>query len=108
MRPGGTNPGCETVSLLPVRMGQRNLKLTVVFISPDKFYKRRSQEKTHLRRLEFFLLRSPLDGARSVLTCRAICSVAGQGAPAVWVFTTSGFHRVWATKPSSSETNQAE
>ena len=44
-----------------------------------KFYKGRSQEKTHLHRLEFFLLRSPLDRARSVLTDRAMCSVACGG-----------------------------
>ena len=61
--------------------------------SPDKFYKGRSQEKTHLLRLEFFLLRSPLDGAGSVLTARAKCSVAGPCGPAVWVFSTSAFHR---------------
>jgi len=44
----------------------------------DEFYKRGSQEKTHLQRLEFFLLRSPLDRARFVLTYRAMCSVVGQ------------------------------
>src|SRR5712664_768659 len=77
-------------------------------LMPDKFYKGRSQEKTHLLRLEFFLLRSPLDRARSVLTCRAMCSVAGQYDPVVWVFSTSGFHRFFATKPVSSETNKAE
>src|SRR5450755_1242697 len=76
--------------------------------SPDKFYKGRSQEKTHLLRLEFFLLLSPLDRARSVLTYRARCSVAGPCDPAVWVFSTSGFHRFFATKPVSSETNKAE
>jgi hypothetical protein len=56
----------------------------------DKFYKGRSQEKTHLLRLEFSLLLSPLDRARSVLTYRAMCSVAGQYDPVVWVFSTSG------------------
>src|SRR6266853_5315457 len=77
-------------------------------IGPDKFYKGRSQEKTHLLRLEFFLLRSPLDRARSVLTYRAMCSVAGQCHPWVWVFSTSGFHRFFVTKPVSSATNKAE
>src|SRR5882762_9601775 len=61
--------------------------------APGLFYKRRSQEKTHLLRLEFFLLLSPLDRARSVLTCRAMCSVAGPCDPVDWVFSTSGFHR---------------
>src|SRR5271163_961577 len=76
--------------------------------SPDKFYKGRSQEKTHLLRPGFFLLLSPLDGAGSVLTARTRCSVAGQCGPAVWVFSTSGFHRFFATKPVSSETSKAE
>ena len=53
---------------------------------PDKFYEGGSQEKTHLLRPEFFLLLSPLDRARSVLTCRAMCSVAGRRDPVVWVF----------------------
>jgi hypothetical protein len=75
---------------------------------PRPFYKGRSQEKTHLLWLEFFLLRSPLDGTRSVLTCRAMSSVAGCSGPTVWVFSTSGFHRFFATKPVSSETNKAE
>ena len=65
-----------------------------------------SQEKTHLLRLEFFLLRSPLGRARSVLTYRAMCSVTVQGDPVVWVFSTSGFHRFFATKPVSSETSK--
>ena len=77
-------------------------------IIPDKFYKGRSQEKTHLPRLEVFLLLSPLDRARFILTCRAMCSVAGQGDPVDWVFSTSGFHRFFATKPVSSETSKAE
>ena len=65
------------------------------------FYKGRSQEKTHLLRLKFFLLLSPLDRARSVLLFRALRSVAGQCNPVVWVFSTSGFHRFLATKPVS-------
>ena len=76
--------------------------------SRAKFYKSRSQEKTLLRRPEFFLLRSPPDRARSVLTYRSMCPVAGQYRPAVGVFSTSGFHRFFATKPVSSETSKAE
>jgi hypothetical protein len=75
---------------------------------PGKFYKGRSQEKTHLLRLNFFLLLSPLDRARSVLTFRAMCSVAGHSGPAVWVSAASGFHCLFATKPFSSETSKAE
>jgi hypothetical protein len=72
------------------------------------FYKGRSQEKTPLHRPEFFLLRSPLDGAGSVLTARTKCSVVGQYRPTVGVFSTSGFHRFFATKPVRSETHKAE
>jgi hypothetical protein len=68
------------------------------------FYKRRSQEKTHLRWPEFFLLRSPRDGAGFVLTGRAMNSVAVSDDPAVWVFPVSGFHRIFATKPIGSLT----
>jgi hypothetical protein len=46
-------------------------------------FKGRSQENIHLLRLEFFLLLSPLDRARSVLTYRAMCSVAGNLTP--WI-----------------------
>src|ERR1700688_8590 len=74
--------------------------------SPGKFYKGGSQEKTHLLRPEFFLLPSPHDRARSVLNCRAMDSGAGHGGPAVWMFSTSGFHRLFATKPIRSETSQ--
>ncbi len=78
------------------------------WLTPDKFYKRGSQEKTHLHRPEFFLLLSPLDRARFVLTYRTMCSVSRPCDPAVWVFTVSGFHRFFATKPFSSETSKAE
>jgi len=37
-----------------------------------------------------------------------MCSAPGRGGPAVWVFSTSGFHRLLATKPVSSETSKAE
>jgi len=73
---------------------------------PDKFYKGGSQEKTLLLRPEFFLLPSPRDRGRAVLTYRAMCSVAGQCAPVIWIFSTSGFHRFFATKPVSSETKK--
>jgi hypothetical protein len=48
-------------------------------------------EQVQVLRLELFLLLSPLDRARSVLTDRAICSVVGHST--VWVFSISGFHR---------------
>jgi hypothetical protein len=70
------------------------------WLASKQFYKGRSQEKTHLLRPEFFLLLSPLDRARSVLTYRAMCSVAGPCGPVNWVLSISGFHRFLATKPS--------
>jgi hypothetical protein len=54
------------------------------------------------------LLSSPHDRARSVLNCRAMDSGAGHYGPAVWIFSTSGFHRLFATRPFSSETSKAE
>ena len=42
------------------------------FHLPGKFNKGRSQEKTHLLGLEFFLLRSPFERGRFVLTYRAM------------------------------------
>ena len=78
------------------------------FSTPGKFYKGRSQEKTLLLRPEFFLLPSPPDRARSVLTDRTMCSVAGHSYPVVWIFSISGFHQLFATKPVSSETSKAE
>jgi hypothetical protein len=88
-----------TVAQTVVAQGQR---------FPRPFYKRRSQEKKHPLRLEIFLLRSPRDRTRSVLPYRAMCSVAGQCNPVVWVFSTSGFHLFFATKPVSSATSKAE
>jgi hypothetical protein len=71
-----------------MKTGALGLFLTVLvwthcFPTPDKFYKRRSQEKTLQRWLELFLLLSPLDGAGSVLTARARCSVAGHCGPVI-------------------------
>src|SRR5438309_7825039 len=73
-----------------------------------KFYKGRSQEKIHLRRLEFFLASQPTRLSRICSGLRATCPVAEYGGPAVWIFSVSGFHRLSATKPVSSETNKAE
>ena len=72
------------------------------------FYKGGSQEKTHLLWPEFFLLPSPRDRAQSVLACRTMDSACGHCGPAVWVSSLSGFHRLFATKPVSSETSKAE
>ncbi len=37
-----------------------------------------------------------------------MCSVVGQGSPVVWIFSTSGFHRFFTTKPVRSESIKAE
>jgi len=37
-----------------------------------------------------------------------MCSVAGRVSPAIWDFSASGFHCLFATKPVSSETSKAE
>src|ERR1700730_15209061 len=91
------------------------LRLSFLFIargclspSLDKLYKGGSQEKTQLLQPEFFLLPSPHDRASSVLNFRAMDSGAANCEPAVWIFSTSGFHRLFATKPFSSETSKAE
>jgi hypothetical protein len=41
-----------------------------------------------------------------VLTFRPMGSVAVQCTSVVWVFSTSGFHRFFATKPVRSETSK--
>jgi hypothetical protein len=74
----------------------------------DSFYKGRSQEKTHLLWLEFFLLRSRLDRARCVLTYRAMCSAAGHVAQRFGFPRLAVFHRFFVTKPVRSETSKAE
>src|SRR5882724_9704817 len=102
-------PAHQGMTPNPYKSSQQDISLRGrSAMAPGLFYKGRSQEKTHLLRLEFFLLLSPLDRPRSVLTYRAMCSVAGHCSPAVWVFSISGFHRFFATKPVSSETNKAE
>jgi hypothetical protein len=68
--------------------------------TPEKFYKGGSQEKTPLRRPEFFLLPSPGDRARLVLTCRAMDSVCGPLCRSRWVFFYQRFSSPVATKPS--------
>jgi hypothetical protein len=66
----------------------------------EKFYKGGSQEKTRLRRPEFFLLPSPRDRARSVRTYRATCSVCKAQGPSDWGFFYQRFSSTVATKPS--------
>src|SRR5258708_14507948 len=37
-----------------------------------------------------------------------MCWIVGQGSSVVWIFSTSGFHRFFATEPVGSETSKAE
>jgi len=92
----------------PASLGSPPFSINAATQRADLFSKGRSQEKTPLQRLDFFLLRSPQVRARSVLTFRTRYSVAGSVGPANWVFSNSGFHRLFATKPVSSETSKAE
>src|SRR6516165_5110879 len=75
---------------------------------PGKFYKSRSQEKNLSHGRNFSCFAAHLIERDLFLTGRTMCSVVGYSGPAVWVFSTSGFHRLFATKPVSSETNTAE
>ena len=80
----------------------------VGFNTPERFYKRRSQEKISPT-AGIFLASQPTwssencsDLSRHVL--RSLSIVAQR----VWVFSNGGFHRLFATKPISSETSKAE
>jgi hypothetical protein len=57
----------------------------------------------------FLLDVQPTPLSRIVLAFRSVDSERYQhSSVAVWVFSTSGFHHLFATKPVSSETNKAE
>jgi hypothetical protein len=62
------------------------------------------KKKNHSLGLEFFLLPSPTDQARAVLTIHTMCSAPEDDAPEVWFFSRSGFHRLFATRAVDSET----
>ena len=51
---------------------------------------------------------APVNDQDVFLSDRTMCSVAGCYDPAIWVSSTSGFHRLLATKPIRSETSKAE
>jgi len=55
-----------------------------------------------------FLLRSPLDRTRSVLTCRAMISVAGHCGPVVGVFFCQRFSSLVRNKACQFRNQQAE
>lgn len=52
------------------------------------------------------MVRSPRERAWSVLIDRTVHSVAAYCDAAIWGFSTSGFHRLFATKPAVSETKE--
>ena len=74
-------------------------------LSPDKFYKR-SQEKNTSPVAGFFLAVQPAPSSRIVLAFRSLISGRYESPVALLVFSTSGFHRLLATKPVCSETNK--
>ena len=74
--------------------------------SPEKFYKRGSQEKylSHRRIFSYFPARV---NERGWFWFSAPWTRFGtQPVTAVWIFSPSGFHRVVATKPVRSETDK--
>jgi len=85
---------------------QSNAHLIVLFEVPGKFYKR-SQEKNSFPAAGFFLAVQPTPWSRMVLVFRSRISGRCCVRAALMVFSASGFHRLGATKPVRSETNQA-
>src|SRR5215467_5708667 len=73
------------------------LRLGILSV-PDLFYKGRSQEKNLSLGRKFSCFPAHLIEQDLFLTGRTMCSVVGHSGPAVWVFSTSGFHRLSATK----------
>ena len=85
---------------------QSNAHLIVLFEVPGKFYKR-SQEKNSFPAAGFFLTVQPTPWSRIVLVFRSRISGRCCVRAALMVFSARGFHRLGATKPVRSETNQA-
>src|ERR1700690_52428 len=74
--------------------------------SPDKFYKRESQEKHFSRRRNFSYFPAPLNERAWFWPSGPSARLVAQPRAAVWIFSVSGFHRVVATKPIRSETDK--
>src|ERR1700756_4633925 len=77
-----------------------------IFSVIKMFYRGGSQEKTPLPSLEFLLLPAPCIGTGSVLTGRSVPGIAEHLGPVLSIFSPSGFHRLFATKPVRSETHK--
>ena len=73
---------------------------------PDKFYKRKSQEKHFANDRIFSDFPARLNERGWFWFSAPWTRSSAQPATAVWIFTPSGFHRVVATKPVRSETNK--
>src|ERR1700694_1342502 len=74
--------------------------------SPDKFYKRKSQEKHFALRRKFSDFPAPVNERGWFWSSAPSARFVAQSSAAVWTFSVSGFHRVVATKPIRSETNK--
>src|ERR1700682_4175158 len=74
--------------------------------SPDKFYKRKSQEKHFALRRKFSDFPAPVNERGWFWSSAPSARFVAQASAAVWTFSVSGFHRVVATKPIRSETNK--
>jgi hypothetical protein len=75
-------------------------------ISPEKFYKRRSQEKHHSDGWSF-LASQPTYLSRILFEASAPCARMPDGMGPGLDFPVSGFHRFWATKPIKFRNQQS-
>ena len=73
---------------------------------PDKFYKRKSQEKHFALRRKFSDFPAPVNERGWFWSSAPSARFVAESSAAVWTFSVSGFHRVVATKPIRSETNK--
>ena len=71
-----------------------------------KFYKRKSQEKHFTLRRKFSDFPACLIERGCFLPSAPWTRFGAQPITAVWIFSPSGFHRVFATKPVRSETDK--
>ena len=76
-----------------------------IYSTPDKFHKG-SQEKKHFSCGRSFSCVQPAPLSRFVLAFRSVSSGRYVVAVALLVFSPSGFHHFFATKPVRSETNK--
>src|ERR1035437_149342 len=79
---------------------------TGLLIPTDKFYKRKSQEKHFALRRKFSDFPACLIERGCFLLSAPWTRYVAQPITAVWIFSVSGFHRMFSTKPVNSETHK--